>query len=70
MTSEFLSKLDKHHKRDFLDEVETILDEESRKDFYLALDNPKISAATIVKVLSEFGIKGNITSINRLRKKR
>jgi hypothetical protein len=70
MTSEFSSKLDKHYKRDFLDEVEAILDEESKKDFYLALDNPKISASTIVKVLSEFGIKGNVTSINRLRRKR
>ncbi len=70
MTSEFASKLNKHYRRDFLDEVESILDEESKKDFYLALDNPKISASTIVKALDEFGIKGNITTINRLRRQR
>lgn len=70
MTSEFTNVLHKYYKRDFLDEVETVLDEESKKDFYLALDNPKISAATIVKALGEFGIKGNITTINRLRRQR
>jgi len=70
MTSEFTEKLNNHHKRDFLDEVETVLDEESKKDFYLALDNPKISASTIVKVLGDFGIKGNATTINRLRRNR
>ena len=47
-----------------------LIDEESKKDFYSALDNPKISAATIVKALGEFGIKGNITTINRLRRQR
>jgi hypothetical protein len=70
MTSEFLLKLESCRKPNFYEQIESVLDEASLKDFYTALDNRKVSASTLVKVLNEFGIKTSISKINRLRKQR
>lgn len=66
--SKFKEQVDSLVKISFRDELTQKLDKESLKDFYEALDNPKISAPVIVKALKEFGIVTSSATIVRMRK--
>ena len=67
--SQFKTLLDEKIKPTLIEVIESKLDEESKKDFYLALGNSRISPTTIVKVLSDLGIVTSKSSIQRWRDK-
>ena len=65
--SEFNSLLKEKLKLSLVEEIDVKLDEESKKDFYIALFNERVSTIVIADVLSSFGIKVSKSTILRWR---
>lgn len=66
--SKFKEQIDSLVKSSFREELQEKLDKESLRDFYDALENPRVSAPVIVKALKEFGIVTSPATITRMRK--
>jgi len=70
MSSKFLKELNENHKETIIEQITSKLDEDSLKDFWVAMENKNISSSAITKSLESFGIVCSTRTIANMRCKK